>query len=686
MSSRGESTRRRSSLGQRQSSGRRPRPGRRSRNASSSHLVLPPLPDLPPPGADLATSPAHGPPSGALVAALHPHALHPARPHLCRRRLRTRSTPLPLAPHRPLHLQCRTVVAAAPAQGYHPHALQGSDVQCPRGSVDREGVPEGGAHGVRQSDKGDAREEDGRCRARREGGGTIPRRMGEEVGGKSVAQKAVGMDSIAHPVSPPVPSSSQSKNLLEVIRSCQDIFSKQPPVYARPASSQSPTPAAQSSLSQPQQQPIASSSSASSSNSRPPPPLPGQAPPQQAEPAGPPLRPPKPGQPDQHPSQNGYASPHQRSTSGQGPHPLAPYPGSSSRSSSGTFPGPNGGAFHATQPLSHPHQQFQSPPSRQGSLEPQPGLGDPRRASGGSWQQPQYQQQPYRQSPGPAQPVPLQQMQPGQRESWHGGLSGHPQHQQPSHQQAYYQHQPPQQGPPTSSPAHMQSFGAASPGTARPPQAFSSPAPPDGPPRLPKPPQQDFLDSLAHDSESQAASGSASPSATAGPAPPRPLNPELLHLHTALHAKIAARIQHLRGTLAASNAHLRTIAADLDNGPSAIQDESARLQAVKSVCQTRAEKLEATLRQAEARTLELHNRPQPASSEIIVTDSILSNQLLTVVAQDLACTDTLYHLGRALGNEEIGMERYLKWVRGVGREQFEKRAIGRKIEVGRQEP
>lgn len=487
--------------------------------------------------------------------------------------------------------------------------------------------------------------------------------------------------------------SSQSKNLLELIHSCQDVFSKQPPVYARPAGT---APPASDQASSSQQTAGPSSSSASlSSTAKPPPPLPGQSPAFGAASSssnGAPLRPPKPGQPVQN---EGYG--HARSASG-GP-PPAPYPGSSSRSSSGNFSPavPNGGAFHPTPVLHHqqtgPYQQQQQQqpyPQRQGSMDAQyTGGYDNRRASGSQWAADQ-RRQSYEQH----------ELNQQQQHQYHHSQGGPP----PSHGS-----HPPQR-PPSGSWSHdprMQQYhNAPSPaphGSQHPPQphsrAATSPYPsgPSGPPRpgapsaappiTEPPPKQDLLDSLAHDNASGAASASQARSSdsttpAAAAAPQRPLNPELLSLHTALHAKLSARVKTLRQTLQASNQHLLTIQSDLDNGPAAIEDESNRLKAVADVCKGRALKLESTLHQAKSRGQAISSRPQPPSSEIIITDSLLSNQLLTVVAQDLACTDTLYHLQRGLSNEEIGLERYLKWVRVVGREQFEKRGLGRKIERG----
>lgn len=255
------------------------------------------------------------------------------------------------------------------------------------------------------------------------------------------------------------------------------------------------------------------------------------------------------------------------------------------------------------------------------------------------------------------------------------------------------QHPPGQYGHPANQ--HSSTPPPALPPSAAPqsqyqPNSATHPAPSRGPPLptgRPITAQEDFLDSLAHDSESsqseRAPDGATQNiSSSSGPPPPRPLNPELAALHHALHAKLSSRVEQLRSTLGASNTHLSLLVRDLDAGPPAIEDEEARLRAVLSVCQSRSSALESALERLRERTRELQTREQPRSVEVVLADSIAGDQLVGLVAQDLAITDTLYHLSRALGNEEIELERYLKWVRQFGREQFLKRALAMKISRG----
>lgn len=59
--------------------------------------------------------------------------------------------------------------------------------------------------------------------------------------------------------------------------------------------------------------------------------------------------------------------------------------------------------------------------------------------------------------------------------------------------------------------------------------------------------------------------------------------------------------------------------------------------------------------------------------------ALLTLRLIDLVAEDNALSDTIYHLTRALDAERIDLDRYLKAVRQLAREQYMKRALIEKI-------
>lgn len=57
----------------------------------------------------------------------------------------------------------------------------------------------------------------------------------------------------------------------------------------------------------------------------------------------------------------------------------------------------------------------------------------------------------------------------------------------------------------------------------------------------------------------------------------------------------------------------------------------------------------------------------------------LISRLIDLVAEDNAISDTIYHVTRALDAERLDIDRYLKAVRGLAREQYMKRALVERI-------
>lgn len=124
-------------------------------------------------------------------------------------------------------------------------------------------------------------------------------------------------------------------------------------------------------------------------------------------------------------------------------------------------------------------------------------------------------------------------------------------------------------------------------------------------------------------------------------------------------------------------------------GEKAIRDEMGRLEAVKGVCQNVAGRYRATIQECERNLGQVKDRwgPQGEVSvdEVVCATSIVDDQLITLVAEDNAIEDTIYHLSRALGagTKGVDLERFLKATRVLAEEQFMKRALIDKILRGK---
>lgn len=164
--------------------------------------------------------------------------------------------------------------------------------------------------------------------------------------------------------------------------------------------------------------------------------------------------------------------------------------------------------------------------------------------------------------------------------------------------------------------------------------------------------------------------------------PPRPPNPELLRLHSQIHAKLTSELASLSQAMALDTERLHAHQTDLLSGEPAIRDEMARLEAVRDVCRTVAGRMRGTVEQGERNIAELKRKGDPEVDELVCSTTIVHNQLINLVAEDNAIEDTIYHLHRALNTGRVDLERFLRTTRVLAEEQFLKRALIEKIQSG----
>ena len=162
------------------------------------------------------------------------------------------------------------------------------------------------------------------------------------------------------------------------------------------------------------------------------------------------------------------------------------------------------------------------------------------------------------------------------------------------------------------------------------------------------------------------------------PPPPRPPNPELLHLHQQIYQKLISETSSLSQALALDADRLRAHQSDLLAGEPAVRDEMARLEAVRDVCRTVSGRLNGSIQQAGINIAQLRRKGDPELDELVCSTTIVYNQsglypfyhnppdsflvsrLISLVAEDNAIEDTIYQLHRALNAGRINLERFLK--------------------------
>ncbi|WFD23947.1 suppressor protein stp22 of temperature-sensitive alpha-factor receptor and arginine permease [Malassezia equina] len=164
--------------------------------------------------------------------------------------------------------------------------------------------------------------------------------------------------------------------------------------------------------------------------------------------------------------------------------------------------------------------------------------------------------------------------------------------------------------------------------------------------------------------------------------PPRPVNPALAELQARVHAKLTQSVTDTQNALHQANEQLHRLCTDLERGRPAMDDEMQRLRIVRDLCVVDAERFNATMQQAQQQTAELQARADPDVDHMLSATSLAENQLLQLMAEDLALEDTLYQLSRALYTEQLPLDRFLKHARILSRDQFMKRALAQKIAAG----
>ncbi|KAH7103820.1 UEV-domain-containing protein [Auriculariales sp. MPI-PUGE-AT-0066] len=471
---------------------------------------------------------------------------------------------------------------------------------------------------------------------------------------------------------------SEGCDFVSLIKSLQDHFSREPPLYAKQKPAQATPVTAQS--------PPPATTTPNPYASRPPPSLPGtqSMPVTTTSSPAPPLvlsdRPALPAKPGVHPSSPTISSPpaplahpahmsydsrpppsvppqvlaaHLQSTQYTASVPRPPSADHSARPASayGSIPVPNDSRLGPP----HPPMPPARPPLPSGPTH------SPSRSVDSRYSAPAQSQPPYYSAP------PIVHQHSGTPGSWPATASPLQNQWQPS---------PPPPPPVYSTPQH-----APIPSTSQyTPQALNNAQrPPPPPPVAPIPPPAAAPVRSLIDEDDEPSAG---PSNSGAPAPPRPPNPELMRLHAAVHTRIHAELGTIAAAATSDSERLRMTQEELLQGEPAIRDEMARLEAVRDVCRTVSGRLREVVGQAEANVAELRRKGDPEVDELVCSTSIVHNQLINLVAEDNAIEDTMYHLHRALNAGRVDLDKFLKTTRALAEEQFTKRVLIDRITEG----
>ena len=88
------------------------------------------------------------------------------------------------------------------------------------------------------------------------------------------------------------------------------------------------------------------------------------------------------------------------------------------------------------------------------------------------------------------------------------------------------------------------------------------------------------------------------------------------------------------------------------------------------------------MRDADACIENAKHRTVPPVDEVLVAPTVVGEQLYNLVAEERACEEARAVLGRALDKDRIGVDAWVKHVRGLAREEFLKKVLIKKCAKG----
>lgn len=110
-----------------------------------------------------------------------------------------------------------------------------------------------------------------------------------------------------------------------------------------------------------------------------------------------------------------------------------------------------------------------------------------------------------------------------------------------------------------------------------------------------------------------------------------------------------------------------------------MERERAELARIMELCDKDADILKERIAMAGEVIKDAESRELPGVDAVVVAPTVVHTQLYDLVTEDMAIEDTIYVLGKALDKERISLEVFLKHTRTLAREQFNLRALVKKI-------
>ncbi|KAK3806454.1 MAG: UEV domain-containing protein [Benniella sp.] len=148
---------------------------------------------------------------------------------------------------------------------------------------------------------------------------------------------------------------------------------------------------------------------------------------------------------------------------------------------------------------------------------------------------------------------------------------------------------------------------------------------------------------------------------------------------TLLYTKLQAALHKFNSATNKETIDIVTVNKQLNDAESKTKTELQSLKDLNSKIQYNNGTLAQSIEQLNANIEQIRTWPEAQVDEIVCGSSVVHNQLFELVAEEIAIEDTIYYLGKALRQDKIGLNEYMKHLRNLSREQFMKKALIKKV-------
>ncbi|KAF9113857.1 hypothetical protein BGX27_000693 [Mortierella sp. AM989] len=126
---------------------------------------------------------------------------------------------------------------------------------------------------------------------------------------------------------------------------------------------------------------------------------------------------------------------------------------------------------------------------------------------------------------------------------------------------------------------------------------------------------------------------------------------------------------------------LVTVNKQLNDAETRTKSELQSLKDLDTKIQYNIVTLTRSIEQLDANIEQIRTWPEEQVDEIICGSSVVHNQLFELVAEEIAIEDTIYYLGKALSQDKVELNAYMKYLRNLSKEQFMKKALIKKVKA-----